>query len=101
MFLLLLACQRADSTASSAKTVLPTSDVTLVSHLDGALTDDPDLAPGQTIRVLPHKTEPPSGRREPVVVTLPSTTPFDGLDQQYYLRGFAIGKLSSHNITFL
>ena len=101
IFLLLVGCKRADSTVSTEKNLPKILDVVLVSHLGGALGDDPDLMPGQTVRVLPHETEPPSGRREPVVVTLPSITPFAELDQQYFLRGFAIGKLSLHNNTFL
>ena len=113
MFLLLFGCQRADSTASSDKNVPEMRDVTLVSHLAGALADDPELIPGQTIRLLPHETEPllqfvlpqetepPFGRKKPVIVTLPSTTPFDGRDAQFFLRGFAVGKLFSTKPIFL
>ena len=113
VFLLLFGCQRADSTGSSDKHVPEMRDITLVSHLAGALADDPELVPGQTIRLFPHETEPllqlvlPQeteprfARKTPAIVTLPSTTPFDGPDAQFFLRGFAVGKLFSTNTIFL
>lgn len=76
-------------------------DVTLTSHLDGALIDDPRIELGQTIRVIPHESEPPSGRTESVIVELPTETPYSGDEEQYFLRGYAIGQLSSHNVALV
>jgi len=80
----------------------PTSprDVIFRSHLDGALADDPVVGPGEEIRVLPAPNER-TLRRMPVRVTLPETVPFGGPDQLYFLRGYAVGRLTAVNQQFL
>ena len=79
----------------------------------GKLADAPELTPGEIIRLLHHQTElvrqsvfsegkhPQMGPIKSVIVTLPSTTPFEWQDEPYFLRGFAVGKLPSLSFTFL
>lgn len=74
--------------------------LTFRSHLRGALDADPEVHPGETIRVTPDATEPTT-EHESILVQLPRQTPFTKLDELYYLRGFAVGRLSAHNGQFL
>ncbi len=96
---LFLGCQGSDTTTIHHSPDVPS--VTLTSHLGGPLDGDPILQLGQTVRVISAESEPPSGRKESLIVKLPTETPFDGPDEQYFLRGYAIGKLSSHNMPFM
>ena len=74
--------------------------VTFSSHLAGTVESDPVVKPGQRIRLVPDANEI-TQKKETIVVQLPDRTPYDGDDEQYYLRGFAIGELSAHNIQFM
>ena len=74
--------------------------VTFSSHLAGTVESDPVVKPGQRIRLVPDANEI-TQNKEAIVVQLPNRTPYDGDDEQNYLRGFAIGKLSAHNIQFM
>jgi hypothetical protein len=93
--LLLAACGNEPPAARSGTTAaaLPRY-VTLRSHLNGALDQDPELQPGETIRVVPAPGER-FVRRDPVTVTLPETTPHEGRLAQYFLRGYALGFAST------
>ena len=75
--------------------------VTFRSHLCGADSEDPIVRRGERIRVIPDAEEPPSGRHDSIVVRLPNSTPVQGDDELYYLRGYAIGCLAWHNQPFL
>ena len=97
-FLCACGCQRPDTEEARLPPKIP--DVTLVSHLSGSLDNDPTLKLGQIVRLVPDKSEP-TARSESLVMKLPTEMPFDGLDEQLYLRGFVIGKLSSHNMLFM
>lgn len=96
-FLCLWGCQRSDTAQTDPESI---PDVTLVSHLSDSLDTDPTLKLGQIVRLIPDKSEP-TARKESLTMKLPTETPFDGLDEQLYLRGFAVGKLSSHNMQFM
>jgi hypothetical protein len=74
--------------------------VTFRSHLDGSLDDDPNVRVGESVQVAPANSEPMS-KHDPILVKLPTQTPFTGNRELYYLRGFAIGQLSSQNLQFL
>ncbi len=99
LFLLVIfACERPSESKKNSETI---PSVTLASHLNGPLDGDPVLALGQTVCVVPHASEPPSGRSESLVVTLPEDTPYSGQDELFFLRGYAIGKLSDHNVRYI
>jgi hypothetical protein len=70
------------------------------SHLDGSLDDDPKVRVGERVQVAPAASEPTS-KHDPILVKLPTRTPFTHDDELYYLRGFAVGQLSAQNLQFL
>lgn len=73
--------------------------VILTSHLHGDLTSAPILKIGEHIQVVPDKGEP-FFKHNPVDVILPSSTPYDGNGQIYFLRGYAVGQSSFANGQF-
>lgn len=98
-----LACNRPAADTKAAKkrseSVVPTSppsprSVTLRSHLGGDIDDDPQLKLGETIRLVSADNER-VGNDPPLLVQLPSETPYSGVDEQLFLRGYAIGKLAN------
>ena len=96
---ILVGCEPTRPVSSSTRTPASSVDeVTLSSHLNGANEDDPQLFAGQKIRLVP---DPGEGFLIPdsLLVQLPSKTPYEGVDAQYYLRGYAVGQMYACNIS--
>lgn len=98
----ILGCNQPATTDSSVATSDQTPEyreVMFRSHLRGSLDADPTVRRGDTIRVTPDDSEP-TDRYESILVQLPGQTPYKSSEELYYLRGFAVGRLSAHNSQF-
>lgn len=73
-----------------------TRRVTFRSHLDGTVEDDPVVEPGEQIAAVPDRSDPLVSYDE-VLMQLPTVTPYEGDDQLYYLRGWAVGRMGDSN----
>lgn len=71
--------------------------IVLRSHLSGPLRGDPRLRPGESVRIVPAEDESVS-LKTPVVAVLPLVTPYRGLREQLFLRGYATGFMRWMNI---
>jgi len=90
-------CGRTGSTAQDApEATEKVRTVTLTSHLHGDLNSDPTLKIGERIQIVPDESEP-FMNHDPVDVMLPNSAPYDGKDQIYFLRGYAVGQSSYTN----
>ena len=89
-----------DSSAAADKQTTEIRDVVFRSHLLRTLEADPTVRLGEKIRVTPDESEATS-HHDSILVQLPGETPYKESDELYFLRGFAVGQLSSHNLQFL
>lgn len=98
--LLSIGCNKQTVSEYSSQDKSNVASVAFRSHLVSNSASDPIVKLAQWIRVVPDVNEI-TQNHDSIVIQLPSRTPYDGGDEQFYLRGFAIGKLSKANIQFI